>query len=76
MKVSFVSSGAEGYADIFVELFLLNAEGQILLAVETPFVNGDHTVSYIVSKGHSLIVSIAMPVSEETTYYKVSFINK
>lgn len=76
LKVSFTSSEAENYEDIFVELLLLDTEGTILVSVETPFVNGDHTVSYIVPRGYSLVVSIAMPVSEATEYYKVSFINK
>lgn len=75
LRVSFTSSETEKYADTFVELLLLDAESQVLLVVEAPFVNGDHTVSYVVPRGYSVIVSIAKPLSEDTEYYKVSFIN-
>lgn len=73
LKVSFTSSQILRYTDIFVELLLLDSGNQILLTVEAPFVNAGHTVSYIVPNGYSLVVSIAMPVSEETEYYKVTF---
>ena len=75
LRVSFTSSETGKYADTFVELLLIDAENQILLVVETPFFNCDHTVSYVVPRGYSLIVSIARPLSEDTEYFKVSFIN-
>ncbi len=73
LEVSFTSSEIPKYTDIFVELLLLDSENQILLAVEAPFVNAEHSVSYVVPHGYFLVVSIAMPVSEKTEYYKVTF---
>lgn len=76
LKISFKSSETEEYEEIFVELLLIDGDGEILMTVETPFVNGDHTVSYIVPRRYSLVVSIAMPLNEDTEYYKVSFSNE
>lgn len=76
MLVTFKSSQVSGFNENGIEVLLLGADGQLLLAVENPFTNSMHESRYIVSFGNSLMVSVVKNIQENSTYHKVIFENK
>ena len=73
--VSFTSSKTPRYSNHHTELHLVNSQKQFLLTITRPFVNANHSVSYRIPEGHSLVIAIAMPLNDDMEYYRVTFSN-